>query len=110
MGSSSKTSSKMTLLQPRYMTGYTPFLLFFLADMAKAEFSRPVNHAVVWPCLIGGVFGGLLLMCCLSWCLSEFCEKCCGVTCDGDEQGSVPRSEYLAMQKRMEKLEQKCTP
>merc|ERR1711982_196 len=101
MGSSSKTPSKMTLLQPCYMTGYTPFLLIFLA-----EFSRPVNHAVLWPCLIGGVFGGFLLLCCLSWCLSEFCEKCCGVTCDIDEQGSVPRSGYLAMQKRMEKLEQ----
>merc|ERR1711982_152158 len=109
MGSSSKTCSKMTLLQPCYMTGYTLFLLIFLADVAKALpwHGRPVNHAVVWPILIGGVFGGFLLLCCLSWCLHEFCEKCCGVTCDRDEQGSVPSSEYLAMQKRMEKLEQK---
>ena len=85
------------------MTGYTLFLLTFLTDMAKAEFKgRPVNHAVLWPGLIGGLFGTCLLLCCLQ----QFCEKCCGLTCDKEEQDSVPRSEYLAMQKRMEKLEQ----
>ena len=98
----------MCLLQPHYMTTHTLIFLAFLTDLAKTEEvwqGRPINHAVLWPCVILGLCPGL---CVLGYCCHLVDKYCCGGTDEesGVGQDSVPRSEYLAMQRRVEKLEQ----
>ena len=108
----------MYLLQPYSIPATTIIFLTFLTDLAEA-FGRKccggsvnVNHAVLWPSLIGG----LVASCLLCYCCVVLDEKLCGHVegggcCFGDRdvergQSSVPRSEYLAMQRRMNRLEQ----